>query len=210
MKGAPQTGKAKVFGIGCPRTGTTTLHKSLATLGYKHTSWNKELFREVMMNGNSDLAIQEAHKYESFDDLPWCTIYQELDKAFPGSKFILTVRKDSQTWLKSRAAHAKGNGISLLDDGSEPEQSQRARNSVRWPRDVSHYEQHNEEAISYFSNRPNSLLVVCWERGDGWQELCNFLDAPLPSLAFPHQNKTGMLLKSKVKFEQYFQKSLTA
>lgn len=192
-----QKTKPKVFGIGCPRTGTTTLHRCMEILGYQHATWSRELFQTAIVKGEIEPVLQAAEQFESFDDLPWCALYQELDQRFPQSKFILTMRKDSQTWLKSRLAHAVRLGHRLNSDGSEPIAMQHARSSVRWPRDINHYEQHNKEVQSYFATDPDSLLVLCWENGDGWKQICAFLEQPIPRLPFPHQNKTGALLRLK-------------
>jgi hypothetical protein len=35
---------------------------------------------------------------------------------------------------------------------------------------------------------------VCWENGDGWKELANFLEKPVPDQPFPHINKTVPLM----------------
>jgi hypothetical protein len=32
--------------------------------------------------------------------------------------------------------------------------------------------------------------VVCWEAGDGWQELCEHLGLAIPQLAFLHANSS--------------------
>jgi hypothetical protein len=42
---------------------------------------------------------------------------------------------------------------------------------------------------AYFAGRPDDLLEVCWEAGDGWKELASFLGQPVPALPFPHLNK---------------------
>jgi hypothetical protein len=81
----------KVFCIGFHKTGTTSLNVALQTLGYQVTG----------PNGYNDPKIQKrvlalAHslvkKYDAFQDNPWPIIYKEMDHAYPGSKFILTVR----------------------------------------------------------------------------------------------------------------------
>ncbi len=51
------------------------------------------------------------------------------------------------------------------------------------------YEDHLESVRDYFRARPNALLEVCWEEGDGWAELAAFLDLPVPALPFPHPNR---------------------
>ena len=32
-------------------------------------------------------------------------------------------------------------------------------------------------------------MVVDWEKGHGWPELCAFLDRRVPTVAFPHENR---------------------
>ena len=196
----------KVFGIGCPRTGTTTLHRCMEILGYNHTSWNKELFHQALVYGDATRGFEVAKSYDSFDDLPWCALYKELDLHFPSSRFVLTVRRDSRTWLQSRFAHAERMGHTLSHDGSESADDQNARGSIRWPHDVQHYEQHNQEVQAYFANRPNDLIVLCWETGDGWPELCEFLAVPVPKTTFPHANKTSLWLRSKVALRTFLTK----
>ena len=38
------------------------------------------------------------------------------------------------------------------------------------------FKQHNEMVKEFFKNDPNLLLILCWERGDGWDKLCPFLN----------------------------------
>jgi hypothetical protein len=53
---------------------------------------------------------------------------------------------------------------------------------------VHRYESHRRRVLDHFSGREQDLLVVCWETGDGWNELCRFLQRPLPDQRFPHEN----------------------
>jgi hypothetical protein len=56
---------------------------------------------------------------------------------------------------------------------------------------IERYTRHNQEVMDYFQDRPQSLLVVDWENGDGWQELCEFLGREIPREPFPHANKSS-------------------
>ena len=49
------------------------------------------------------------------------------------------------------------------------------------------YEHHNEAVRAYFAGT-DRLLDVCWEEGDGWDELTGFLGLPVPDAPFPHSN----------------------
>jgi hypothetical protein len=59
------------------------------------------------------------------------------------------------------------------------------------------YRQHNAKVIKHFAGSP-SLLVVDWEAGDGWQQLCEFLGKPIPDVPFPHVLKDGPAIRCSI------------
>jgi hypothetical protein len=179
----------KIFGVGCPRSGTTTLSDCFAAFGFSCESFNQKLFHEALA-GNPEPALAHAERFDAFDDLPWCLLYRELDERFPGSKFVLTVRRSSGTWLKSyRRHHVVEHGALLSADGSRA--IYRNHEYPIWPAGVEGYLQHNAAVTDYFRERPESFLTVCWECGDGWSELAEFLGLPEPSIPFPHSNPSS-------------------
>ncbi len=180
---------SKVFGIGLPKTGTTTLGYCFRRFGFKHRTFDMELAVQVKRN-HLEPVFEEASKFEAFEDWPWFSIYRELDQKFPNSKFILTLRKDTSTYVTSLKGHHEREGIRKegfvkplwWDEvfGVEP---------VAWDYEKSaeRYESHNREVLKYFAGRINKdLLVVCWETGDGWAELGRFLNKRRPDEPFPH------------------------
>jgi hypothetical protein len=179
----------KVVGIGLPKTGTTTLGYCFRRFGFKHTTFDMDLAAKVKRR-EIQAVLKEAEKFETFEDWPWFEIYRELDQRFPGSKFVLTLRKDTETYVNSLKGHHERQGIRKegfvkprwWDEvfGVEP---------ADWDYECSarRYERHNREVLEYFDDRINKdLLVVCWERGDGWAELSRFLGARCPAEPFPH------------------------
>jgi hypothetical protein len=60
---------------------------------------------------------------------------------------------------------------------------------------------HQKNAEKYFKNNPN-FIVLDWEKGNGWKELCRFLEKPIPQCPFPHRlkwdQKTKKYKKSKI------------
>jgi len=178
----------KVFGIGWAKTGTTTLGNSFKILGYDHQSQNLRLVKEIKQNDFSEI-LKIAKKKESFEDWPWILLYKELDILFPGSKFILT-KRDTQKWIKSYKNM-------LVNQGEASQEINKIRQTlyglpfpcVSDAELIDRYEKHNFEVESYFKSRPNDLLVVNWEDGHGWRELCNFLGKEVPTESFPHSNK---------------------
>jgi len=180
--------RRKVFGIGWAKTGTTTLGRCLQILGYAHHSQDLSLVPRLM-RGEWARVMEIAEAHESFEDWPWPVIYRELDRAFPGSRFILTSREPGD-WLESYRAM-------LAKEGTASEDMNRIRNwlyGLPFP-DItdagllSRFDRHREEVLTYFADRPKDLLVVDWARGDGWQVLCQFLDSPTPEMPFPHLNR---------------------
>ncbi|WP_201220776.1 sulfotransferase family protein [Halochromatium roseum] len=179
---------SKIFGIGWAKTGTTTLGKCFQILGFDHQSQNLELVKDV---GKGDLSriIALAENKDTFEDWPWIIVYKQLDEAFPGSQFVLTKRK-SEKWIRSYK-----NMLNKQSDASEEvNEIRRTLYGLPFPNVsesqlIERYEKHNSEVERYFHNRPGDLLVVDWEEGSGWNELCNFLGKDIPSDPFPHANK---------------------
>jgi hypothetical protein len=194
----------KVFGIGTLRTGTKSLGEAFKLLGYNHHSFHGRGFTEVMA-GNRVPSVKHAELYDSFEDIPWFIIYKELDEAFPGSKFILTTRKSSDIWLASYTQLC----LKTDSQGMHPRKRGRQNSFSLWGHEtpyeddsyndhIRQYEEHNQKAEEYFKKKdPTRFLRVCWENGDGWEEICNFLNKPIPNIPFPHANKSKDFWKRK-------------
>jgi hypothetical protein len=56
---------------------------------------------------------------------------------------------------------------------------------------LTRYNAHNRAVLEYFRDRPEALLVMNFERGAGWDELCGFLGKPRPQQPFPHANQAS-------------------
>lgn len=172
----------KVVGIGYPRTGTKTLGTCFRTLGFTNATWMSSEY-ELFEEDQFDRLMNDAESYDSFEDLPWCLLYKEIDERFPNSKFILTLRKNERQWFESMRKHEVriGNGIYWPTSGP------------KYDEEINTYRKHNASVRNYFKNRSHDLLEICWENGDGWEKLCTFLDKPVPSTSFPHANKTPFI-----------------
>ena len=176
--------RPKVFCIGFHRTGTKSLAAALKHLGYRVTGPNGARDPAIAKHALA-LALGLAGEFDALNDNPTPLLYRELDAAFPGSRFILTTRS-TDAWLASAVRYfgadetpmrewIYGHGSPL---GFEAVYRQR-------------YEAHNAEVVSYFQGR-SDLLMLDFERGDGWQELCAFLGEAVPGAAFPHVNRTAL------------------
>lgn len=183
----------KIFGIGFHKTGVTSLAMALSILGFKANKGITQL--EKSFGRDKCLKALEETDYQFFIDFmdtcdatvdnPWYILYKELDAAFPNSKFILTVREEQQ-WLRSCQHFFKGkqNRMHEFIYGQGINQFE-GNESIYLKR----YQQHIESVKHYFNGRESDLLVVNWEKGSGWQELCDFLNKPIITLPFPHANR---------------------
>lgn len=176
----------KIFGVGLNKTGTTTLGVCLSQLGYRHTTSNLELTRHVA-RGELEPVFRYAERYDSFEDWPWPLVFRELDARFPGSKFILTTRRDAETWLRSLKNHASLTGPTQFREiayGHAMPHGHEADHLAR-------YESHNQAVRDHFRGRSGDLLEVCWETGSGWTELGAFLGREVPDAPLPHTNRSA-------------------
>ena len=178
----------KIFGIGLSRTGTTSLSSALEILGYRsfHFPFIRSFFGRIYIRK------QYLENYDALTDTPVALLYQELDKKYPGSKFIYTVR-DMESWLAScekYPAFHKGSDYSKSNKitarlrqrlfGTDYFDRQKFKEA---------YLRHDTEVRDYFKDRPQDLLVLNITEGDAWNPLCTFLEKVKPGVPFPNKNK---------------------
>jgi hypothetical protein len=186
---------ARVFGIGMHKTGTTSLKRALDMVGYPcahwpSAHWAKNVWSDVSGAGNS--ALLERHLAAC--DLPITMLFRELDHAYPGSKFILTVR-DERDWLRSVRGHFSPANPFFQDWDHDP-WTHRAHlllyGRKKFDEEVflKRYRQHNTEVREYFRRRPGDLLEIDLGADHGWHELCGFLRCQIPDAKFPWENAT--------------------
>ncbi|MBI1224027.1 MAG: hypothetical protein GC192_02205 [Bacteroidetes bacterium] len=176
------TNRPKVFCIGWHKTGTTTMGIALIELGYKVLGARLD-FADELIEGGSASAIKEAGKFDALQDVPWAVLYKELDQAYPGSKFILTLR-DKDNWLKSATKHF-GTKFFRMHEWIYGEGILVGNEEIY----INRFQKHYEDVRNYFAERPEDLLEMDLQKGDSWEKLCKFLNAPIPSKTFPHVNK---------------------
>lgn len=180
----------RIFGIGTHKTGTTSLHTALKLLGIDSAHWAgpwwaKKVWEEMQALGRS-LTLEREY---ALSDLPFSILYREIDRAYPGSKFILTVR-DEDRWLRSIRNH-----WSPLNPWRKTWDqdcfTHRVHHQLYGRRTfdaeimLAAYRRHNAEVCEYFKNRPDDLLVMDMDQGAGWHELCTFLKCGRPAESYP-------------------------
>lgn len=176
----------KVFGIGLNKTGTSTLGECATILGLRQTGPDGNLLEDLVRRNDCSRIFAKVRHYDLFQDWPWPLCYEQLDEAFPGSKFILTVRSSPGRWLKSLKSHTE-RSIPFL-------RTNKLAYGFHYPHNheekfLEFYERHNDNIRSYFSNRENDFIELCWEKGDGFEKLCNFLGCDMPKVPLPHVNQ---------------------
>jgi hypothetical protein len=181
----------RIFGIGMHKTATTSLHTALTMLGFKsghweRAPWAKAIWREMRQFGNSPT----LEKFYALCDLPIPLLFRELDRGYPGAKFILTVR-DEWNWLTSVRKHWSLHHNKYRCQWDDDVFSHRVHNLLYGRTDfdpstmLERYRRHNAEVLAYFSHRPSDLLVMDMEKGSKWKELCSFLNVPMPQDQYP-------------------------
>jgi hypothetical protein len=172
----------KLFIIGLPRTGTTSI--SVALLEHfkvSHTAYTKRAF---------ELA-------DVISDCPCFSDYQQLDVLFPESKFVYLQRSLDQ-WLPS---------IQMLLNKMLPSLNSKTYvnpilrrsfgqifdlDNVRSPLEERHltmcYQRHEQGVIDYFHGRDNMLRINI-NLADSFSQLFSFLNLQYSSgEQFPHLN----------------------
>jgi len=177
----------KVFGVGWAKTGTTTLGTCFEALGLRHVGQRFDLLPHVEAR-DATAIVAAAAAGDAFEDWPWILLWRELDEAFPGSRFVLT-RRDPDRWLRSYRNMLRQPGF-VTD---ELTRVRRVLYGLSFPdvtddQLVGRYLRHNDAVVTHFRRRPEALLVIDWERGDGWPELCRFLGRPVPAMPLPREN----------------------
>jgi len=204
--------KSKIFCIGLNKTGTTSIGYALKELGFKVgneakaksllDSWAIRDFRPI---------IKFCKTADAFQDSPFSFpyTYVMLDHAYPGSKFILSVRDGAEQWVSSLINfHGK-----LWANGDVPQKHhlQNAVNSVKgrpWkvnrllfdtPEDDPYnreilsefYTRHNYQIKNYFKTRSQDLLTINLANTSSYKEFCSFLNVDPIRSSFPKLNVTN-------------------
>ncbi len=163
------------------KTGTKSFANALRTLGYRVTGpfgVNERQAPDTTLKH----ALTTIEEFDAAQDNPWPFLYREIDAAYPGSKFVLTLR-DSDDWIRSVVNHFGGTSTPMREwiyGVGDPRGNESRYLEV--------YERHNRSVASYFAERPDDFMTLRAGDDDGWSALCDFLGKPVPSTPYPHQN----------------------
>ena len=208
---------AKIFVIGRNKTGTTSIKAALRRLGYRlgqqrraellTIDWGQRDFRAL---------VAFIHTADAFQDVPFSYdfTFQAVDQAFPGSRFILSVRDSEEQWYQSLVRFHSRRLKGRFDPDSLPTWEDIRRDSyvhdgwtfrnqllihgsnvlktdpwdeARWKQ---YYRSHNQRVIDYFRNRPDDLLVLNVGHPDSMRQLCKFLGKKYDGEPMPRKNQS--------------------
>jgi len=170
------SGGGKIFGIGISRTGSMTLTRALEILGH----------RTLFVTGYEEFE-RCIDDFDAFTHTPLAPIFAELDRRFPGSRFILLGR-ERKAWLRScekQFAAAAG-----AETPGQLEIRRRVYGVEDFDREVftSAYVRHVQRVREHFRGRPEALLEIDVCAGEGWEKLGPFLGNEPPDVPFPSEN----------------------
>jgi hypothetical protein len=187
----------KIFCIGFYKTGTTTLYDALRALGYHTVNGDTPgsypgaddgatLIKQI---DAGDYRLPTFDMFDAFSDNPYFRIWRQVYDLFPDAKYILTVR-DEDRWIEScvrfyRHRRIRPMRVWMFGPHANPASSPESRQA--W---LDAYRAHNAAVREFFASRPHQYFEFDPTREGGWDRLCAFLGAPLPSRPWPHANPT--------------------
>lgn len=190
----PDHNAEKIFGVGLPKTGTTSLHVALGELGFLSAHYTNDFTGEV-------LTFEDYFLFEALTDEPACLLFESSLQIFPASRFIYTTRP-LDDWIASLNRHHQrflgtSDLPSLLASATGPSKFRygSARAAFAVPLLYRHASAREARAafetrlFDFFSGeRRSRLLVLDLFSGDGWPQLCAFLGRDIPQTPFPREN----------------------
>ena len=200
------TGRGKVFCLGFPKTGTTSLEVALQRLGYnvcRGASRNNHsnFLMALQVHGDTEEIARVIRHHDAFTDLPFggTDLYLWLSRRYPDARFLHTVRAPEH-WYRSllnQLEKAGGSTDAPLDSlhaagGYGAAMVVRRVWGIADPvaqkdRTLQYYRQLNASILTHFAGR-ETFLSFDLTQEPGWHALCGFLGRPVPDQPFPHEN----------------------
>lgn len=200
----------KIFCIGKNKTGTSSMGKALADLGFKVGNQQvAEMLLPAYYKGNFNDIIKYCNSATAFQDVPFSCpeMYKHLDVAFPNSKFILLLRDSPEQWYESMV-----NFYTFMFGRNNKLTNDNLKNAVyrtkTWVYDhikyiyntpdddllnkeklIEQYNKYNNDVIDYFKDKPDKLLIINLSQQDSYKQFCDFLGVVSENDKFPWLGK---------------------
>ena len=191
---------SKIFVLGYNKTGTKSLAKALEILGYNvlHTGESDDFIGFLDKIGNN-LHMQRdilsgMDMYDCYIDYPIYepTVFSHIVDEYPDSKYI-SLTKNLDGYVDSvlrdkikRIRQGYFDNWNWLGVGDEEVFRNYPEYQKEW---VKGRAQFKHDSNVRFLNKKNIDYLdmnIC-DNGDGWKELCSFLDKSVPNVEFPYE-----------------------
>lgn len=190
-----QHSQGYIFGVGLSQTGGKHLFKALGYLGYTvlNEVADETLYQDLKQE---PVKLSALSYFDGITNPSIATFYEKLDKAYPGSRFILTLR-NKEEWLENVKGIWRKKLSRIEEEGLDYRYKYKKQEfhalyqlpGYEKQKLVDFYDRHCQKVLEYFRNREQDLLVLDLSAGDGWQKLCSFLDKPVLRVPFPSWKK---------------------
>ena len=192
-----------VIGAGFGRTGTMTLKLALEQLGLGKCHHMEEIFgdpsqlpRWLAATAGEKVDWDEIyHGYSCTADWPGAFFWHQLAGHYPDAKIIVTLRPAESWWESYSNTIMKF--MQIVPDDAPPHIHQivgMVKTLVGEKTFGTVYDD-KQAALKAFNDHIEQVTqsieadrLLCFSVKDGWEPLCNFLDKPIPSGAFPRSN----------------------
>jgi hypothetical protein len=178
--------RPRIFGIGLNKTGTSSFHEAITILGFESLHWGgMDVHNRVQaaIDAGLPLLANLDPRFDAFSDIGLLSRrFPILDRQYPGSKFVLTVRPVDE-WIDSRCRHVARNVVRKA--AGEYEGTFLVVDEEKWRAEWDH---HMTRVHDYFAGR-DDFIEIDVTSGPGWTPLCALLGVPEPASPFPWANR---------------------
>jgi len=199
----------KIFCIGYNKTGTTSLSRimsnnDISVAQQTPFEYNLESYFYGNYNTFTNMIKEDYYDITFFQDVPFSlpNMYKILDKEFPNSKFILTVRDNENEWYNSLIRFYKKGFVNfqnphMIDYTYKGWIYKILTKAWRTPKHDPYNEQilkesylkHNRDVENYFKNT-DKLLKINLKDEDLIQKIESFLNIKFKNKNVPQLNKS--------------------
>ena len=210
----------KIIGVGFGRTGTLSMQYALNELGYPCYHMKEVVKKTNQKHLDFWIKVSESsegsqhnwdevfNNYTATVDYPASCVWQELVKAYPEAKVILTLHpRGPEAWYQSTTDTIYGMAkmwegkvlaffIPPIKKMTRLTSNLIWRNFLKGTMDnkqdaINRYNEHIEEIKSQIP--ADKLLIFSVDQG--WNQLCEFLEKEVPKTQFPNVNDKAEMKK---------------
>ena len=178
--------RPRIFGIGLNKTGTSSFHQALTTLGFHSLHDGGRAVHDAVqraIDAGAPLVSNLDQRFDAFSDIGLLSRrFRMLDRQYPSSRFVLTTRPFDE-WLDSRRRHVERN-VAMKKAGKY-HSTFLVIDEEKWTRE---WEHHMQGVRAYFEGR-DDFLEIDITRDPRWEPFCELLGVAEPTTPFPWANR---------------------